>query len=283
MFQQNNITPGIGELIKGPQQSQAQTPSPLESEDHHIVREQHRLDREERAKITLWKKPITTLAYFVLETWVILVGWCHRWDEVWDHRPVCFNFERAGAPRHFLLGKGHPMKKFLLGKHLRALRQWSIRPGISGLFELKLFVQKYLHNQSILQDYFTCNWHLCMKSLHNLLIVQEWSARYADQAGIICAICWSFRILTKFKPVENPDINSYYVWVVFDLGINSVLAERSTLWSSLDPNSDVKRSVWVLRLRIGSCTLDRWRIINALLLLISLFFSPWVTCQCWNY
>ncbi|XP_033628223.1 vacuole membrane protein 1-like [Asterias rubens] len=78
MFQQNNITPGIGELIKGPQQSQAQTPSPLESEDHHIVREQHRLDREERAKITLWKKPITTLAYFVLETWVILVGWCHR-------------------------------------------------------------------------------------------------------------------------------------------------------------------------------------------------------------
>ena len=27
------------------------------------------------------------------------------------NRPVCFIFERAGAPMHFLLGKGHPMKK----------------------------------------------------------------------------------------------------------------------------------------------------------------------------
>ena len=27
-------------------------------------------------------------------------------------RPVCFEFERARAPRHFLFGKGHPMRKF---------------------------------------------------------------------------------------------------------------------------------------------------------------------------
>ena len=26
-------------------------------------------------------------------------------------KPVCFVFERARAPRHFLLGKGHPMRK----------------------------------------------------------------------------------------------------------------------------------------------------------------------------
>ena len=26
-------------------------------------------------------------------------------------RPVCFIFERASAPRHFLLGNGNPMRK----------------------------------------------------------------------------------------------------------------------------------------------------------------------------
>ena len=28
-----------------------------------------------------------------------------------SHRAVCFVFERASAPRHVLLGKGHPMMK----------------------------------------------------------------------------------------------------------------------------------------------------------------------------
>ena len=183
MFQQNNITPGIGELIKGPQQSQAQTPSPLESEDHHIVREQHRLDREERAKITLWKKPITTLAYFVLETWVILVGWCHRWDEVWDHRPVCFNFERAGAPRHFLLGKGHHMKKFLLGKHLRALRQWPV--GMEAIaFVASMKYQAW-------DQLFCSSWNC----LYTNICTTSQSCRISLLAiGIcawkVCIICW---------------------------------------------------------------------------------------------
>ena len=32
--------------------------------------------------------------------------------EVRMYRPVCFVFERARAPRHFLFGKGHPMRKW---------------------------------------------------------------------------------------------------------------------------------------------------------------------------
>ena len=29
-------------------------------------------------------------------------------------RPVCFNFQRARAPKHFLLGKGHPMNNLFI-------------------------------------------------------------------------------------------------------------------------------------------------------------------------
>ena len=31
-----------------------------------------------------------------------------------DCRAVCFVFERARAPRHFLFGKGHPMRKLYI-------------------------------------------------------------------------------------------------------------------------------------------------------------------------
>ncbi|XP_077995466.1 vacuole membrane protein 1-like isoform X2 [Glandiceps talaboti] len=38
------------------------------SQEHAVLREQHRQDREERANIVLWKKPFTTLFYFFCET-----------------------------------------------------------------------------------------------------------------------------------------------------------------------------------------------------------------------
>ena len=33
-----------------------------------------------------------------------------HWKPLGMCRPVCFVFKRARAPRHFLLGKGHPMR-----------------------------------------------------------------------------------------------------------------------------------------------------------------------------
>ena len=54
-------------------------------------------------------------------------------EEILEHfkqvgcRPVhvCFFFERARAPQHFLLGKGHPMRKFcnfLLAEHFKGTK-----------------------------------------------------------------------------------------------------------------------------------------------------------------
>ena len=58
-------------------------------------------------------------------------------------RPVCFAFQRAGAPRNFLIGKGHPMRKLYIftgafqghqGNYQGPSRQLPLLPRwISGL------------------------------------------------------------------------------------------------------------------------------------------------------
>ncbi|XP_072013164.1 vacuole membrane protein 1-like isoform X2 [Amphiura filiformis] len=69
------------DMINGPSRSASLPPE--SPDDHHAIREQHRKDREERANITLWRRPLTTIQYFLMETFVMLVGWCHR---LWDNR-----------------------------------------------------------------------------------------------------------------------------------------------------------------------------------------------------
>ncbi|XP_054749461.1 vacuole membrane protein 1-like [Lytechinus pictus] len=83
MFKQNNLNPGIGQLIRAGPNTPTSSEPPSTPEELETLREMRRLDREERAKITLLKKPLTTLQYFFLEVCIIIVGWTYR---LWANR-----------------------------------------------------------------------------------------------------------------------------------------------------------------------------------------------------
>lgn len=119
MFKQNNLNPGIGQLIRGGTPSNEDAPSTPEEQES--MREMRRRDREERAAVTLFKKPLATLQYFFLEVCVMIVGWTHR---LWcNRRKVAFAF---------LLVVAMTVVYHLEGSHqvyvqyLRKLTMWSL-------------------------------------------------------------------------------------------------------------------------------------------------------------
>lgn len=82
MFKQNNLNPGIGQLIRAGPNTPTSADDPSTPEELEALREMRKVDREERAKITLLRKPLTTLQYFFLEICIMIVGWTHRYLSV---------------------------------------------------------------------------------------------------------------------------------------------------------------------------------------------------------
>ncbi|XP_071944239.1 vacuole membrane protein 1-like [Antedon mediterranea] len=73
MFQQTNPKVNLKQLITNGGSSQ---PEPIVP--HPRERERRQQEREERASLTVWRKPIQTVYYFLLEICVIMVGWGNR-------------------------------------------------------------------------------------------------------------------------------------------------------------------------------------------------------------
>lgn len=78
MYQDGLRKPPVSQLIKnGPPPSG--DPLALIHQPSFIeMRERRKRERDERAQITLWRKPFTTLQYFFLESCITIVGWLHR-------------------------------------------------------------------------------------------------------------------------------------------------------------------------------------------------------------
>ena len=73
---------------------------------------------------------------------------------IWNHKTVCFVFDRASAPRHLLLGKGHPMRKLCIstgafqghqGNDHRAWRQSPSLPPRSIRPEIVWWINLHVH------------------------------------------------------------------------------------------------------------------------------------------
>ena len=56
------------------------------------------------------QQPVIPETQPLAETWRS-VNYPLELNNYLSHMPVCFVFERARAPRHFLLSKGHPMSQ----------------------------------------------------------------------------------------------------------------------------------------------------------------------------
>lgn len=84
MYQDGLRQPPVSELIKNGPQPQSRDPYALIHQPSFVeMRGQRRKEREERARITLWRKPLTTIQYFILELCITIVGWLHR---LWINR-----------------------------------------------------------------------------------------------------------------------------------------------------------------------------------------------------
>ncbi|XP_071501904.1 vacuole membrane protein 1-like [Diadema antillarum] len=122
MFQQNNLNPGIGQLIRG-SGTPTNEDAPSTPEEHEALRETRRRDRDERAKVTLFRKPLTTLQYFLLELYIMVVGWTHR---LWSNKRkvgMFFVFVFAMAVMYHLEG-AHQVYVQLFRKQLLWSLYW---------------------------------------------------------------------------------------------------------------------------------------------------------------
>lgn len=90
MYQDGLRKPPVSQLIKnGPPQSQ--DPLSLIHQPSFIeMRERRKRERDERAQITLWRRPLTTLQYFFLELCITMVGWLHRYISHAVQVQICF-------------------------------------------------------------------------------------------------------------------------------------------------------------------------------------------------